>query len=47
VLCATLGVILIVTVLIAPRPAPRLCLDPRYRISRFASLTMVVVPFWP
>jgi exo-beta-1,3-glucanase (GH17 family) len=45
VLCATLGIILIVTVLIAAETALGFVFDPRYRDFPFAALTMVVVPF--
>ncbi|WP_441518847.1 glycoside hydrolase family 17 protein [Bradyrhizobium sp. 2TAF24] len=44
-LCAALGLILIVTTLIAAQTALGFVFDPRYRDFPFASLTMVVVPF--
>src|SRR5882757_221311 len=41
-----LGLVLIVTTLIATKTALGLVFDPRWRDFPFASLTMAVVPFW-
>jgi exo-beta-1,3-glucanase (GH17 family) len=41
-----LGLVLIVTTLIAVKTALALVFDPRWRDFPFASLTMAVVPFW-